>query len=112
MNWLLGKTNQAVDINARISIVAIVFLSVIGPCVFILQPGYVQGLVEYLGFNDVQAGYIASGEMFGVAACTIIMVFLSQKYNWRGLVAICLGICTLGNLLSVSVTDFETLYFL
>jgi len=109
MNWLLGKTNQAVDINARISIVAIVFLSVIGPCVFILQPGYVQGLVEYLGFNDVQAGYIASGEMFGVAACTIIMVFLSQKYNWRGLVAICLGICTLGNLLSVSVTDFETL---
>ena len=109
MNWLLGETNQAVDINARISIVAIVFLSVIGPCVFILQPGYVQGLVEYLRFNDVQAGYIASGEMFGVAACTIIMVFLSQKYNWRGLVAICLGICTLGNLLSVSVTDFETL---
>tara|TARA_B100000686_G_C16800560_1_gene985661 strand:- start:3828 stop:5000 length:1173 start_codon:yes stop_codon:yes gene_type:complete len=109
MNWLLGKTNQAVNINARTSIVAIVFLSVIGPCVFILQPGYVQGLVEYLGFNDVQAGYIASGEMFGVAACTIIMVFLSQKYNWRGLVAICLAICTLGNLLSVSVTDFERL---
>ena len=109
MNWLLGGTTQTVNINSRISIISVVFLSVIGPCVFILQPGYVQGLVEYLGFNDVQAGLIAWREMAGIATGTVIMVFLSRYFNWRRLVAICLGISIVGNLLSISVTDYDVL---
>ncbi len=69
-----------------------VLLSVIGPCVFILQPGYIQGLVQYLGFDEIQAGYIASTEMFGVAASTIAMVLIASKFNWRILVVFCLGL--------------------
>ena len=109
MQWILGDSSQTIDIDSRMPIVTMVLLSVIGVCVFILQPGYVQGLVEYLGFNDEQAGYIASAEMFGVAASTIILVFISSRFNWRALVTVYLAICTLGNLSSISVTDFDTL---
>ena len=109
MNWLTGDKTASIDIDSRISIISMVVLSVIGPCVFILQPGYVQGLVQYLGFDEIQAGYIASTEMFGVAASTIVMVLISAKFNWRMLAAFCLGLSSIGNLLSLSVTDFDTL---
>ena len=108
MNWLIGDKTASIDIDSRISIISMVVLSVIGPCVFILQPGYVQGLVQYLGFDEIQAGYIASTEMFGVAASTIVMVLISAKFNWRMLAAFCLGLSSIGNLLSLSVTDFDT----
>ena len=61
------------DVNSRKSITAIVWLAVIGPCVFILQPGFVQGLVVYMGFDEQQAGLIASYEMFGMAATTVLL---------------------------------------
>ncbi len=109
MNWLLGDKTACISIDSRISIISMVLLSVIGPCVFILQPGYIQGLVQYLGFDEIQAGYIASTEMFGVAASTIAMVLIASKFNWRILVVFCLGLSSIGNLLSLSVTDFDTL---
>ncbi|MGS2722210.1 MFS transporter [Porticoccus sp. GXU_MW_L64] len=97
------------DINSSRSITSFVLLSVIGVCVFILQPGYVQGLVEYLGFSQEEAGYIASIEMFGVAASTVLMVFLSSRFSWRLLTSVFLGVAVAGNLASFSVTDFNTL---
>ena len=81
----------------------------IAPCVFILQPGYVQGLVQYLTFSDEQAGYIASAEMFGIAFTTILLIFIEARVDWRKLTALCLIIAAAGNLLSLSQTDFETL---
>ena len=98
-----------VDINSRQSVIAIVFLAVVGPCVFILQPGYVQGLVEILGMTEEQAGRIASMEMFGLAATTVLLSFISRQVHWRRFTMICVGVCTLGNLASIGQTDFETL---
>ena len=51
---------QALDVNSRQSIVAVLYLAVVGPCVFILQPGFVQGLVEYVGLSG------ESGRLRGV----------------------------------------------
>ncbi|MCY4337470.1 MAG: hypothetical protein OXD47_01575, partial [Gammaproteobacteria bacterium] len=65
MQWLLGSSTVPSDVNARSSIVAVVYIAVVAACVFVLQPGYVQGLVEYLALSEEQAGYIASAEMFG-----------------------------------------------
>ena len=97
------------DLNSRKSIVAIVFIAVVGPCVFILQPGFVQGLVQYIGFSETQAGEIASIEMWGLAATTVLLSFVSSRVRWRRLITICLVICVLGNLASVGRTDFTTL---
>lgn len=60
---LLGSSSQAIDINSRPTIAAAMLMAVIGPEVFIVQPGFVQGLVELLGFTDSEAGYVASSEM-------------------------------------------------
>lgn len=109
MKRLWGDESEGVDINSRMSIIAIVYVAVIAPCVFILQPGYVQGLVEHLAFSGSQAGYIASAEMFGIATTTILLVFFESRVNWRKMVVLCLALAALGNLLSLSLGDFNSL---
>ena len=106
---IIGDRQQHVDVNSRRSIIAIVYLAVVGPCVFILQPGFVQGLVENLGLTEQQAGFIASAEMFGLATTTVLLSFISSKITWRKFVAICIVVCVLGNLASLGQTDFNTL---
>jgi len=83
-------------------------MGVIGPEVFIVQPGFVQGLVAYLGFTDQQAGYTSSVEMFGIAATTILLTFAAHRLNWRIVFACSLVLMFLANALSVFVTDFGT----
>ncbi|MFT7461126.1 MAG: MFS family permease, partial [Planctomycetota bacterium] len=112
MQWILGNETKSVDINSRISIIAIVYIAVIAPCVFILQPGYVQGLVEHLGFSEEQAGFIASAEMFGLAFTTILLNFISTRFDWRKMTMLFLCISAIGNLASISVTDFDSLRIL
>ena len=97
------------DINSKPSIFAIVWLAIIGPCVFILQPGFVQGLVAYLGFDEAQAGQIASYEMFGIAATTVFLSFISARVSWRNFLKTCLAICVIGNLASIGQADFTLL---
>ena len=109
MQWLLGNSANPVDVNARMPLIAIVYIAVIAPCVFILQPGYVQGLVEHLSFSEAQAGYIASAEMFGIACTTLLLIFIEARFDWRKLTALCLLIAAAGNLLSLSLADFEKL---
>ncbi len=106
---ITGERQHPVDVNSPASIRAIVYLAVVGPCVFILQPGFVQGLVEVLGFTEQQAGYIASVEMFGLAATTVLLSLVSSRVTWRTFITICILVCVLGNLASLSQTDFETL---
>ena len=78
--------NASVDLNSNQTLWSVFLLGVIAPEVFIVQPGFVQGLVVYLGFSDQGAGYVASAEMFGLAATTILMTFTSRYANWRKVV--------------------------
>lgn len=98
-------TDKTVNINSRQSLIAIIFLAVIGPCVFIVQPGFVQGLVEYLNFSEQQAGFIASAEMWGIASGTIALIFLVDRMSWRRLCLVLLGFAVVGNLASVGQTE-------
>ena len=78
--------NGAVDLNSKATLYSVFLVGVIAPEVFIVQPGFVQGLVQYLGFDDQGAGYVASAEMFGLAATTILMTFVAHRVNWRTVV--------------------------
>ncbi len=109
MSQYLGDRATIIDVNATKSIVAVVVLAVIGPCMFILQPAYVQGLVEYMNFSEEQAGLIAAAEMFGLAATAIAVNFFLGSINWRLMSAAFLGVATIGNGLSLSVTDANAL---
>ncbi len=76
-----------VDLDSRATLWSIFLIGVIAPEVFIVQPGFVQGLVQHLGFDDQGAGYTASAEMFGLAATTILMTFIAHRVNWRKVMA-------------------------
>ena len=72
----------------RRGLIAAILVGVIGPEVFIVQPGFVQGLVEYLGFNDSSAGYAASIEVWGITATTVLMTSLkNRRLSKKGSVA-------------------------
>jgi MFS family permease len=75
---------------------------------FILQPGYVQGLVEYSGFSEETAGLIASAEMFGLAAMAIGVNFI-MFINWRLLCFAFLVVSAVGNLVSVNLESANAL---
>lgn len=83
--------------DARLRLVAAILVGVIGPEVFIVQPGFVQGLVQNLGFDDQGAGYAASIEVWGITATTLVMTFFSHRFNWRKVIT--------GSLLAVAVAN-------
>ena len=66
-----------------------------------VQPGMVQGMVDYLNFADVQAGFVASAEVGGLMLATVIFAFVSSRLNWKLAYAIGLGVVIAGNLLSL-----------
>jgi MFS family permease len=89
----------------RRGLVAAILVGVIGPEVFIVQPGFVQGLVEHLGFDDRSAGYAASIEVWGITATTLLMTFCAHRFNWRKVIAASLILVALSNLLCIGVHD-------
>ncbi len=95
----------------RRRLVAAILVGVIGPEVFIVQPGFVQGLVENLGFDDRSAGYAASIEVWGITATTLLMTFFAHRFNWRKVIAASLILVALSNLLCIGVHD-KTMFVL
>ncbi len=98
--------------DARRRLVAAILVGVIGPEVFIVQPGFVQGLVEHLGFDDRSAGYAASIEVWGITATTVLMTFFAHRFNWRRVIAVSLLLVALSNLLCIGVHDRTTFVLL
>lgn len=86
---------------------AATLIVVIGMDTFIVQPGFVQGLVEKGGFGDKQAGYIAAAEMFGIAATTVAMIWMANRVRWRTLAAGALVVDAAANLLCAGATSFN-----
>ncbi len=84
-----------------------IILGVVGPEVFIVQPGFVQGLVQYLGFDEQQAGYVASAEMAGIAVTTVLLTFIAHRVGWRGVVIASLLTMAGANIASTFITDFS-----
>ena len=91
--------NGSLDLDSRSTLWSVFLVGVIAPEVFIVQPGFVQGLVEHIGFDDQGAGYTASAEMFGLALTTILMTFTAHRVNWRVVIFWNLGQVAISGLL-------------
>ena len=104
---ILGD-NEQVDLNSRATLYSMFLIGVIAPEVFIVQPGFVQGLVEYLGFDDQGAGKVVSAEMWGLAVTTILMTFIAHRVNWRAVVFGSLVVMFLANAACTLTTDVST----
>jgi len=84
-----------------------IYLSVVGPAVFIVQPGLVQAFVTYLGFSEQQAGAVAAIEMWGIALTTVVMTALAGRIRYHFILRAALVIMIVGNLLSSVLHSFE-----
>lgn len=102
---LLGHDRPAVDIDSPLTLAAAILVAVIGPEVFIVQPGFVQGMVAHYGFSEAQAGYVASAEMWGLAVTTLLMSVLASRIDWRSLLLVATLVVVAGNLGSLSTQD-------
>ncbi len=111
LSLILGN-NRSIDVNSRRTLAASILVGVIGPEVFIVQPGFVQGLVEYVGFDDQGAGYAASAEMFGIAVTTILLTFIAHRVNWRVVIAASVLIMALANALCTITDDLSVFVLL
>jgi predicted MFS family arabinose efflux permease len=96
-----------VDLNSFRSLATAILLGVIGPEVFIVQPGFVQGLIQYVGFDEQGAGYTASVEMFGIAATTVALIFLTPRLDWRKLLRASLLLMFVANAVCAYVHDLQ-----
>jgi len=101
-NTLDSKT---VDVNSPRTIFAIVYLSMIGPCVFIIQPGFVAGLVSELGMSEEATGMVVAAEMFGIACTTVLLSLFGHRVSWRRVLVLCSLVSTMGNLASIGQSD-------
>jgi predicted MFS family arabinose efflux permease len=108
---ILGD-KSSVDLDSRRTLWSVFLVGVIAPEVFIVQPGFVQGLVEYLGFDDQGAGKVVSAEMWGLAATTILMTFIAHRVNWRGVVFGSLVVMFLANVACTLTNDVGTFVML
>lgn len=98
--------NQFVDVNSSKSLFAAIYLSVIGAAVFIVQPGFVQGLVEIYSFSEQQAGYIASAEIWGLALTTVLLALGGHRVSWHLILKGSIIVFALGNFASLLTQDF------
>jgi MFS family permease len=104
MSSSAASTAPVTAVDQR-GLVAAILVGVIGPEVFIVQPGFVQGLVEHLGFDDRSAGYAASLEVWGITVTTVLMTFFAHHFNWRKVITVSLVIVTLSNLSCIWIHD-------
>jgi predicted MFS family arabinose efflux permease len=109
---ILGHAEDKVDSDSFRYLFSTMFLAITGGQVVVVQPGYVQGLVEFAGFSDKQAGYITSAEMFGFLFTTLLLIYIAPRMNWRKLFVTFLFIVCIGNFASIGVQQFEPLAFL
>ena len=98
-----------IDVNSRLARYSMFYLAVVGVCVFIIQPAIVQGFVDALDMTPERAGYLASAEMWGLAATTVLLALISHKVDWRLICRISLVIAVVGNLASIGLEDFNSL---
>jgi predicted MFS family arabinose efflux permease len=98
-------TSKPVDVNSNVSLGATIYLSVIGAAVFIIQPGFVQGLVEFYSFSEQEVGYIASAEIWGIALTTLVLALGGHSFSWQLILKTSLALFVFGNLASLSSTE-------
>ena len=96
---------REIDVNHPASIAAAIYLGVIGAAVFIVQPGFVQGLVTELSYDEQQAGYVAAIEVWGIALTSIFLAMGGYRFSWERILASSIILFFFGNLCSTLASE-------
>ena len=66
-----------------------------------MQPGFVEGLVSFMGISEVKAGYIMAAELFGLTAGTVLFAFIASLFDWKRVMATAIIVLIVANLLTI-----------
>lgn len=64
------------------TLAAVITVAVSGTPIM-LQPGMVQGMVDFLGYSAAEAGTISSLELMGFVGAAILFALIGPKVDWR-----------------------------
>ena len=103
----LPRTARAGDASESRSLVSAILLGVVGPEVFIVQPGFVQGMVQNLVYSTGVAPMRGLRRNVRDRATTVAMTFAAHRFNWRRVVAWSLAIMVVANVACALVRDVE-----
>ncbi|MBE9538925.1 MAG: MFS transporter [Proteobacteria bacterium] len=95
--------------NGEIARVLLAFLATAGLFYVNIMPALIDGLIEGLGFNNQQAGFVGSANVYGAAAGALTAVFLVKHIPWRATSVLCLLGLLSTDVVSIYLTDPTTL---
>lgn len=92
------------DPDAPSALAAAIHVNVISAAMLLIQPAFVQALVDRAAFPAAAAGEVAGAEMLGVAIGAVLVALFSRRVRWRGSSLLALGMIVGGTLASIWVT--------
>mgnify|MGYP001288324953 CR=1 FL=1 len=104
-----SNRNQEIDLDSRGALIAAMMMCVIGPEVVMVEPVWVEGLVQHAGFTVAEAQSIMAAELAGIWSATVTMAFIAYRLNWRALFGWSLLVMVFGNLATIPVNDYGAL---
>lgn len=85
----------------------VILMGVMGNSVIYLIPLLVGGMVTDRGFSEQQAGWLASLDLGGYALAAALTAFHVDRFDWRHLARIGLGIMVVANVATSSLQVFD-----
>lgn len=93
------------DRNAPLSIIAAIFVSVLGVFALMTMPVIISIYTQVLGFDSQQGGTIMIAEVAGGALASVLAIFWINRLNWRLAIAVAISCIVAGNILVLFQTD-------
>lgn len=94
------------------ALLVMIGLSMLGNSALVVQPMMVGGLVDYLGFSERQAGFIASVELSGLSLGMLLLVGVAQHIPKNLLATGAITLISLVNILACFVDQFPIMLML
>ncbi|MDH3621527.1 MAG: MFS transporter, partial [Gammaproteobacteria bacterium] len=89
-----------------------IYMALAGYAVMVGLPVISTSWVNNLGFSDMQVGYVASADLFGLAIGAVIAYFVVAKYDRRFLTILAAGVAITANLLCIYFQSYEVTFWL
>jgi len=94
------------NVNAPLSLLALLGVGVLGSIVFAVLPLIVGTMSDYLALSSAQVGILASADMAGMFVAAVYATYWIRKYPWRPVATTAVLILIVCHLLSTTVDSY------
>jgi predicted MFS family arabinose efflux permease len=102
----MGNDDAVEQLNKNITIFSLIVLGALGVMAFQVLPSLVIGMLRDLEFSQAQIGKVASWQLGGIAAGSIVSLWLVKIMSWRRLAYVGLISLVLTDVASMFIRDY------